>query len=133
MLAEKTSAYSLKFILANLSQLEEFAAGSTSPLLRIVAKEGIGYALEAKALAEESPDAREAGLREAMAAFTGAQPEEDGPRHDVALYHEARILATLDERDKAIELFRKILEIEPPSMLGDKANQRLALLKATKE
>ena len=34
-------------------------------------------------------------LKKALKAFTEMQPQADGPRHDEALYHQARILAQL--------------------------------------
>ncbi len=102
-------------------------------ILKAIAREGIGYALEAKALAQDSPEAREKGLREALAAFEKIQPKPDGPFRDYSLYHQARILATLDQRKEAIDLYNQILDLEPPSTLDDKVNQRLALLKAVPE
>ncbi len=113
-----------------IARLSSYAKSSAPLMLRLIAREGIGYALEAKAMAEESAEAREAGLRQALAAFEAIQVKDDGPRRDYALYHQGRMLATLEERDKAIEIFNKILAIEPPSLLADKANKRLALLKA---
>jgi len=114
-----------------LSLYKAYAAGEGSALLRAVAREGIGYALEAKALATDDATAREKGLREALTAFRNVQPKEDGPRRDYALYHEGRILATLDERDQAISAFQKVLAIEPPSPLTDEVNARLAALGVT--
>lgn len=113
-----------------ISRLKDYAKSSSPLMLRLIAREGIGYALEGKALAEASPEAREAGLRQALAAFQAIQTKDDGPRRDYSLYHEGRMLATLEEREQAIEVFNKILALEPPSGLADKANKRLALLKA---
>lgn len=113
-----------------MSLYKAYASGAGSDLLRAIAREGIGYALEAKALAAKDATAREAGLREALAAFENVQPKEDGPRRDYALYHAGRILATLEENDKAVEAFEKVLAIEPPSPLADEVNARLAALQA---
>lgn len=114
-----------------LKLYKAYASGDGSALLRAIAREGVGYVLEAKALAAEDASAREAGLREALAAFQSVQPKEDGPRRDYALYHEGRILATLDEHDRAVEVFEKVLAIEPPSPLADEVNARLASMRAT--
>lgn len=111
-----------------LAKYKSYASEGGSAMLRAIAREGIGYVLEAKALTAEDAGAREAGLREALAAFQAVQPKEDGPRRDYALYHEGRILATLNERDRAVEAFEKVLAIEPASPLTDDVNARLAAL-----
>jgi hypothetical protein len=108
--------------------------GRSGPeILTLIAREGIGYALEAKALAQTDAKAQAAGLREAIAAFQKIQPKADGLYHDYALFHEARILATMEEREQAIAIYNRILDLEPPSPLNDRVNQRLALLKAVPE
>ncbi len=111
-----------------LGLYKAYASSGSSALLRAIAREGIGYALEAKALEAKDATAREAGLREALTAFENVQTKEDGPRRDYALYHTGRILATLEERDQAVKAFEKVLAIEPPSPLTDEVNARLAAL-----
>jgi tetratricopeptide (TPR) repeat protein len=107
-----------------------YAGKAPTELLGVLAREGEGYALEAKAVAQTDPSAREAGLKEALAAFQRMQPNETGLRRKHALYHEARLTATLGDNDKALELYRKILEIEPPADLEENVNARIASLEA---
>lgn len=58
----------------------------------VLAREGLGIALENKALAQKDAAARQKGLEEALAAFTAMQPKADGPRRAYALYHQGRML-----------------------------------------
>src|SRR6185503_10758512 len=59
----------------------------------VLAREGLGIALEMKAEAEKDAASRQKHLEEALAAFTSMQPDEKGPRYAYALYHQGRILA----------------------------------------
>lgn len=99
-------------------------------LLRVLAREGVGYSLEAKALAQTDAAAQQAGLKEALEAFQKMQPNETGLRRKHALYHEARIHAILGDHGKALELYKKILEVEPPADLEETVNARIATLEA---
>jgi len=73
----------------------------------VLCREGIGLALEAKAMAEKDATARQKGLEEALAAFTAMQPEETGPRRAHALYHMGRIQQTLGKVAEAKASFEK--------------------------
>lgn len=73
-----------------------------------VAREGLGFVAEARAQALEG-DAKTAALEQALAAFRAVQPDEEGPRREHALYHEARILAQLGKKDEAKAAFEKAL------------------------
>lgn len=95
--------------------------------LRLSAREGIGYALEAKALAQEDAKSRSVGLEEALVAFGQMQPDVASPGHKRALYHEGRILASLDRRDDAIAKFRAILDSDPGSLEAEVENRLAAL------
>jgi hypothetical protein len=92
------------------------------------AREGLGYAQEALAMASEDQAARQAGLEKALATFGEIQTKEDGPQREIALYHQARILATLGKRDDAIANLKKASEIAPDSPLHNDIRQRLAQL-----
>lgn len=111
-----------------LALYRSYASDAPSEVVRTVAREGVGYALEARAMASDDAAAREAGLREAIEAFRQVQPEEKGLRWHYALYHEARLTATLDDKARAGELYRKILATEPPAAVEDSVNARLAML-----
>ncbi|MBL4636165.1 MAG: tetratricopeptide repeat protein [Kofleriaceae bacterium] len=55
---------------------------SVPDAIRMSAREGIGYSLEAKAMAEEDPGSRQSGLEKALKAFADIQPNEGGPMRD---------------------------------------------------
>jgi tetratricopeptide (TPR) repeat protein len=76
-------------------------AGTAAGFDGIVAREGLGIALETKATDEKDPAARQRGLEDALAAFVSEQPDEAGPRRAYALYHQARMLELLGKRDDA--------------------------------
>jgi tetratricopeptide (TPR) repeat protein len=73
--------------------IAEYRKGTTEPgLAGVLAREGLGLALEAKALAGDQAS-RQKGLEEALAAFQQMQPDEKGPRYAYAQYHQGRLLA----------------------------------------
>ena len=69
--------------------------------VRLSAREGVGYALEAKAEATEDVAARKQALESALKAFVDMQPADDGQRRDWSMYHQGRVLATLGRADEA--------------------------------
>ncbi len=86
----------------------EYKKGSDADGLEgVLAREGLGIALETKAMAEKDPGARQKGLEEALAAFTKMQPAKDGPRHAYALYHQGRIQQILGKTAEAKALFEQ--------------------------
>lgn len=107
---------------------KDYAADAPTEILRTVAREGVGYVIEARAMANTDAAAREAGLKQALEAFKSMQPKDKGPRWLDAKYHQARILATLGDKARAGELYREILESEPAAGLEDQVNGRLAML-----
>lgn len=94
----------------------------------VLAREGLGIALETKALASTDAAAKQKGLEEALAAFTAMQPDEAGPRRAYALYHQARITETLGKRAEAKALFEKAKALTPPPELAELLEKRLANL-----
>jgi hypothetical protein len=110
---------------------DQYAKDGQVDLLRQTAREGLGYALEAKAVASKEPSARQKGLEEALAAFATIQPNEEGPGRDVALYHQGRMLALLDRREEAIAKFKKALEV-PDTSLKPQLEFRIASLESAK-
>ncbi len=99
----------------------------------VLCREGLGLALEAKATAEKDPAARQKGLEEALAAFTTMQPDEAGPRHVYALYHQARLQALLGKRSEAKALFEKAktANTDADHEIADLIEKRLAALGAS--
>jgi hypothetical protein len=101
--------------------------------LRVLAREGIGYAIEARALASADAAARDAGLKEALAAFAAVQDDPKGPHRGYALYHQGRIKAKLGDKDAAIALFKEVLGADVDSALRKDVKNRLAMLGAPPE
>ncbi|HEX3477500.1 MAG TPA: hypothetical protein VHT91_20905 [Kofleriaceae bacterium] len=100
----------------------------------VLCREGLGLALEAKALAEKDNAARQKGLEEALAAFTAMQPDEAGLRRAYALYHQGRILdkQLLGKPAEARARFEKAkAAIKSDDDLGRLIDKRLAALGAS--
>lgn len=95
-----------------------------------VAREGLAYAAEAKALAQTDPAAQQAGLGEALKLFEQLQPEERGFYRDYALFHQARVKAALGDKPAAVALLKQLKEKHPGSPLVGEADERLARLEA---
>lgn len=93
-----------------------------------IAREGIGLALEAKAEQAEQA-AKQALLEQALEAYRAVQPDAAGPRRDYALYHQGRILDTLQKRAEAIAAYEAALAVEDTELEAS-LKQRLARLEA---
>ena len=95
----------------------------------MLAREGLGLALEMKAVAEKEPAARQKGLEEALAAFQAMQPDDKGPRHAFALYHQGRMLGLLGKRADAKATLEKAKEAgKDIAELPELIDERLASL-----
>jgi hypothetical protein len=98
----------------------------------VLCREGLGLALEAKAMTEKDTAGRQKGLEEALAAFTAMQPDEAGMRRAYALYHQGRIQQLLGKRAEAKALFEKSkAAIKSDHDLTDLVEKRLAALGAS--
>ena len=97
----------------------------------VLCREGLGIALETKALAETDQAAKQKGLEEALAVFTRMQPAEDGPRRAYAIYHQGRIQLVLGKKPEGRALLEKAKAIAPPKdPLVESIDRRLAALGA---
>jgi len=96
----------------------------------VLAREGLGLALEAKAEAEKDPATRQKGFEEALAAFQAMQPDDKGPRRAYALYHQARLLELLGKPADARTAFAKAKELGKDTPLVVLIDQRLIALGA---
>ena len=83
----------------------------------LIAREGIGIALEQQASAAKDQGERQKLLEESLAAFRSIQPDDKGLRRDYALYHEGRILEALGKPDEAKAALQKALEVVPDTTL----------------
>jgi tetratricopeptide (TPR) repeat protein len=112
----------------SIKDYQAYLSGAPDDHLRFVAREGLGYAQEARALAMTDPEQQKQALGEALATFEKLQPKEDGYYYNVALYHQARIRAAMGERDKAVELYKRALEKTTEGNLRVQITNRLAAL-----
>lgn len=130
-LADMTLAREAKLLL-EAGRFDEASAtyskvvsSSVPESIRMTAREGIGYSLEAKAMSAEDPAARQSGLEEALKAFADIQPNEGGLMRDASLYHQGRILVALGKRDEGIAMYKKVLSETPESSLQPSIETRL--------
>lgn len=96
----------------------------------VLAREGLGIALEMKAEQEKDAAARQKGLEDALAAFESMQPDEKGDRYAYALYHQGRILALLGKTAEARTKLEKAKELGAGTQLAELVDERLAGLGA---
>src|SRR3954471_20878832 len=95
----------------------------------VMCREGLGLALETKAIASKDTAARQKGLEEALPAFAAMQPDEAGMRRAYALYHQGRIQQLLGKRNEAKALFEKAkAAFKNDHDLADLLDKRLAAL-----
>jgi predicted negative regulator of RcsB-dependent stress response len=104
------------------------SASGAGGLDGVLAREGLGFVHEARALAATDAGARQKEFEAALAAFRSAQPDDAGPRRDHALYHEARILEQLEKKPEAVAALEKALVVAPETELQSVINDRLAQL-----
>lgn len=114
--------------------IEEYKRGQDAEgMPGVLAREGLGAALEAKAAAEKDAAARGKLLEEALATYQRMQPDEKGPRHVYALYHQGRLQAGLGKTAEAKTLFEKasaLLSTDPRHELKELLQKRLAAMGA---
>lgn len=110
------------------AEYKKFLGSTSDPVLKLVAREGLGYALEAKALAQTDASARNAGLDAALAEYKQLQPDEKGLYRDMALYHQARVLQLKGDKAGAVALYKQIVDGMPGSQVASEARDRLAQL-----
>jgi tetratricopeptide (TPR) repeat protein len=101
---------------------------ATTGLDGVLAREGLGIALETKAHGEKDAAARQKDLEDALAAFKTMQPNEQGPRYAYALYHQGRILALLGKTAEAKSTLEKAKELGKDGELPTLIDERLASL-----
>ena len=106
----------------------KFLEQQPDEVLAFLAREGVGFSQEAKALAQADAKARASGLAEALKTWEALDPDEKGKHHDLALFHQARVQALLGDRKKAIGLYQQIMTKEPTSGLQEDVANRLAML-----
>ncbi len=111
-----------------ITAYQDFLKGAPDNDLKLIGKEGLGYAQEAKALSLPDAAAQEAGLKTALATFEQLQPDDKGFYRDMALYHQGRVQAELKQKDKAIDLYKQALDKTTSQSLRKQISNRLAAL-----
>jgi len=99
----------------------------------VLAREGLGIALEMKAEQQKDAAARQKGLEEALAAFQDMQTDDKGPRYAYALYHQGRLLGPmlLNRPAEAKAILEKAKQAAAEdAKLGPMIEERLASLGA---
>lgn len=94
----------------------------------VLAREGLGIAIEQKALGEKDAAARQKGLEDALTTFKTMQPDEKGPRAAYAWYHQGRILANMQKWADARAAFEKAKTLGADGELPTMIDERLASL-----
>ncbi|HEY1554830.1 MAG TPA: hypothetical protein VGF94_08350 [Kofleriaceae bacterium] len=111
--------------------IAEYKKGQAEPGLDgVLAREGLGLALEAKAAGEKDPAARNKGYEDALAAFQAMQPDDKGARRDYALYHQGRLLIELGKLAEAKTALEKAKELGKDTALVELIDMRLVSLGA---
>ena len=108
-----------------------YRTGQNKPGLEgVLAREGLGLALETKANGEKDAAAKKKDLEDALAAFQAMQPDDKGPGHAYALYHQGRILMQLQRKDEAKATLQKAKDAGKDPDLVEHIDERLAMLGA---
>lgn len=111
--------------------IEEFKKGENDKDLDgVLAREGLGIALESKAAAEKTDNTKRQQLyTEALDAFNRMQPADDGPRRAYALYHIGRMQLQVGKIAEAKASFQKAKTLGADTLdLGELIERRLANL-----
>jgi hypothetical protein len=103
---------------------------SGTTIENVLCREGLGIALETKAVGEKDVAARQKLLEESLDAFLRMQPLDDGPRRAYALYHQGRINLIMGKKAEAKTLLEKVKGMSPPKELADLIERRLATIGA---
>jgi tetratricopeptide (TPR) repeat protein len=93
----------------------------------VLCREGLGIALETKALAEKDPATKQKGLEDALDVFSRMQPAEDGPRYAYGQFHQARILLQMQKKAEGKALLEKVKAIAPEDLKGEVERRLLEL------
>lgn len=94
----------------------------------VLAREGLGIALEERAEQDKDAQARQKDYEAALAEFKEMQPLDNGPRRAFALYHQGRVLETLGKKADAKAAFEKAKELGKDTDLPQLVDQRLAAM-----
>jgi tetratricopeptide (TPR) repeat protein len=98
----------------------------------VLAREGLGLALEARAEQHKSDTAAsQKDLEAALAEFKLMQPLDNGPRRAFALYHQGRVLQELGKKADAKAALEKAKELGKDTDLPQLVDERLARLGAS--
>ena len=113
-----------------IAAYKKFLASGPTGEPAFVAREGLGYAIEAKGLAlqDKEPDKAKAIFADALREFERLDPDEKGPHRDMAHYHQARLKGLMGDKKGAIETYKLVIDKFPATPVAPEINTRLALL-----
>lgn len=131
-LLHATMLYDVGDFAGSAKMYKSYLSSSGPWQLKTVAREGLGAALEAQAMAIEDAGQRTAALDKALAAYTNIQRSEKKSGWERALYHRARVLAMQGKNEEARTLLQKALDDVPDSVMKNDIEDRLVQLKAAK-
>jgi tetratricopeptide (TPR) repeat protein len=112
----------------SIAAYKKFLASGPTGERAYVAREGLGYAIEAKGLAEKDPAKAKVIFGEALREFEQLDPDEKGAHRDMALYHQARMKALMGDKKGAIETYKQVIDKFPGTPVQSEINNRVALL-----
>jgi tetratricopeptide (TPR) repeat protein len=120
-------------LLMDAGRLDEAAAiyaahAGDAGLIGVRAREGQGYAIEARAAASKDSGEQQKLLEQALTVFKTMQPDDKGARADYAHYHIGRLLAQLNRTGEAKAELDKALELVPESEIKGDITARRALV-----
>lgn len=95
-----------------------------------LAREGIGYVIEARAEAAPDDAARKKLYADALDAYKQVQTDDKGPHYDAALYDQARMLQAIGKTAEAKAALDHALKAVPKTALKTEIEARQALLGA---
>ena len=95
-----------------------------------LAREGVGYVIEARAEAAPDDATRKKLYADALDAYKQVQTDDKGPRYDVALYDQARMYQAIGKTAEAKAALDSALKAVPKTALKSEIEARQALLGA---
>lgn len=129
-LVEAALLYDLRRYDDAIASYRAFLKKGPKAEMAYVAREGLGYAIEAKGLeaAKADPARAKAIFAEALDEFSKLEPDEKGSHRDLALYHQARVQALMGDGKAALAGYKQLLEKFPASPLVSDVQSRVATL-----
>ena len=131
-LLHATMLYDLGDYAAAEKMYKSYLSSEGPTHLKVLAREGMGAASEAQAMAIADQGQRNAALDGALALYRKIQTSEKKLGWERALYHQARVLAIQGKTEDAKKLLKQAVADMPESPMLDDIEGRLALLESAR-